>query len=44
MTLCVRPRTYQAFQTEGKICNELGKLYEQTQSMAAAIELYEKEH
>ena len=44
MTLCVSPRTYLAFQTEGKICNELGKLYEETQSMAAAIELYEKEH
>ena len=44
MTLCVSPRTYLAFQTEGKICNELGKLYEDTQSMAAAIELYEKEH
>ena len=44
MTLCVSPRTYLAFQTGGKICNELGKLYEETQSMAAAIELYEKEH
>lgn len=42
LTLCVSPRTYLAFQTEGKICNELSKLFEETHSMADAIEQYEK--
>lgn len=44
MTLCVSPRTYLAFQTEGEICNELGTLYAQTKSMKAAIEHYEQQH
>lgn len=44
MTLCVSPRTYLAFQTEGKLCDELSTLYEHTHSMVTAIEQYEKSH
>lgn len=44
MTLCVSPRTYLAFQTEGDICNELGSLYAETKSMETAIECYEQKH
>lgn len=44
LSLCISPRTYLAFQTEGEICQHLGELYTQTGSMAKAIELYEKDH
>lgn len=44
MSLCISPRTYLAFQTDGEVCDELGKLYAQTGSMEEAIEIYEKNH
>lgn len=44
LTLCVSPRTFLAFQTEGEICDELGKHYAETGSMERAIERYEQIH
>ncbi|MCM1302064.1 MAG: hypothetical protein NC250_01010 [Alistipes senegalensis] len=44
LTLCVSPRTFLAYQTEGEICDELGKRYAETGSMERAIELYEQQH
>lgn len=44
MSLCISPRTYLAFQTEGEICDELGRLYAETGSMEAAIRRYEQIH
>lgn len=44
MSLCVSPRTFLAFQTEGEICDELGRLYAETGSMEQAIERYEQIH
>lgn len=44
MSLCISPRTYLAFQTEGEVCEELGQLYAQTKSMERAIESYEQIH
>ena len=44
MSLCISPRTYLAFQTEGEVCDELGRLYTQTKSMERAIEQYEQSH
>lgn len=44
MSLCISPRTYLAFQTEGEVCDELGRLYAQTKSMERAIEQYEQSH
>jgi len=44
MTLCVSPRTFLAFQTEGAICDELGRYYDETGSMELAIERYEQQH
>ncbi len=44
MTLCVSPRTFLAFQTEGEICDELGRYYDETGSMELAIERYEQQH
>ena len=44
MTLCVSPRTFLAFQTEGEICDELGRYYDETGSMELAIEQYEQQH
>lgn len=44
MSLCVSPRTFLAFQTEGEICDELGRLYAETGLMEQAIERYEQTH
>ena len=44
MTLCVSPRTFLAFQTEGEICDELGRYYAETGSLELAIERYEQLH
>lgn len=44
LTLSVSPRTYLAFQTEGEICDELGRLYAECGSMERAIEIYERNH
>ena len=44
MSLCISPRTFLAFQTDGEVCDELGRLYSQTKSMERAIEQYERIH
>lgn len=44
MGLCISPRTYLAFQTDGEVCDELGRLYAKTMSMERAIEQYEQIH
>lgn len=44
MSLCISPRTYLAFQTDGEVCDELGRLYAKTMSMERAIEQYEQIH
>lgn len=44
LTLCVSPRTFLAFQTEGEICDELSGYYAETGSMEQAIECYEQHH
>ncbi len=44
LTLCVSPRTFLAFQTEGEICDELSGYYAETGSMERAIERYEQQH
>ncbi len=44
MTLCVSPRTFLAYQTEGEICDELSGYYAESGSMEQAIERYEQYH
>ena len=44
MSLCISPRTFLAFQTDGEVCAALGRLYSQTKSMERAIEQYERIH
>ena len=44
MSLCISPRTFLAYQTEGEICDELGKLLAECGSMEKAIERYEQLH
>ena len=44
MSLCISPRTFLAYQTEGEICDELGKLLIECGSMKKAIERYEQIH
>ena len=44
MSLCISPRTFLAYQTEGEICDELGRLLSDTGSMEKAIERYEQLH
>ena len=44
MSLCISPRTFLAYQTEGEICDELGKLLAECGSMEKAIERYEQNH